>query len=74
MYVLFFKCSLNRRAVTLILELDEGNVSTLVKFVYQSSSFKYDFPSPLYKVRRPSDLEVKFMLKCDQSSWRNGRG
>ena len=33
-YVLFFKCSLNKRAVILILELDEGNASTLVKFEF----------------------------------------
>ena len=35
-----FKCYLNKSAETLILERDEGNVSTLVKFKYQSSSSK----------------------------------
>ena len=39
-YVCFFKCSLNKRAVALILELDKGNISTLVKFEYQNSSSK----------------------------------
>ena len=39
-YVRFFKDSLNMRTVTPILELDESNASTLVKFKYQSSSSK----------------------------------
>ena len=36
----FFKCSLNKRAVTLILILDEGNATTLVQFEFQSSGSK----------------------------------
>ena len=39
-YVHFLKCSLHKRAVTLILELNEGNVSTLVNFEDQSTSSK----------------------------------
>ena len=39
-YVRFFKDSLNKRAVTLILELDETMVYTLVKFEYWSTSSK----------------------------------
>ena len=34
---LFFKDSLNKRAVTPTLELDEGNVSTFTKFEYEHS-------------------------------------
>ena len=33
---------------------------------------KHDFPFPFYKVRRPSELEVKFMLKWDQPEGRRG--
>ena len=40
MLCLFFKDSLNNRAVTPKVVLDEGNASTLVKFKYQNSSFK----------------------------------
>ena len=40
--VRFFKDSLNKRAETSILELDEGSVSLLVKFEYQRSSSKND--------------------------------
>ena len=36
----FFKDSLNKRAETLILELNEALVYTLVKFEYRSSSSK----------------------------------
>ena len=38
----FFKDSLKKRAETLILELNEAFVYTLVKFEYQSSSSKND--------------------------------
>ena len=72
-YVNFFKDALNKRAVTLRLQLDESNVSTLIKFEYQSSRLKINeslkkqtwFPSPLYKVRQTSEMKVKFMWKCD---------
>ena len=33
---------------------------------------KYEFLSSLYKVRRPSELEVKFMLKCDTLGGKGG--
>ena len=71
---LFFSC-LAIFSLCLILELDEGNASTLVKFEYQTSSSKNeqvvektnnDFLSLLYKVRQPSELEIMFMLKFDQ--------
>ena len=39
-YVRFFKDSLNKRAGTPTLELDEGNVSTFAKFEYERSSSK----------------------------------
>ena len=39
-YVCFFKDSLNKRAGTPTLELDEGNVSTFAKFEYERSSSK----------------------------------
>ena len=39
-YVCFFKDSLNKRAGTPTLELDEGNVSTFAKFEYELSSSK----------------------------------
>ena len=39
-YVRFFKDSLNKRAGTPTLELDEGIVSTFAKFEYERSSFK----------------------------------
>ena len=38
--VCFFKYSLNMRAGTPALELDEGNVSTFAKFKYDQSSSK----------------------------------
>ena len=37
-YVRFFKDSLNKRAGTPIMELDEGIVSTFAKFEYERSS------------------------------------
>ena len=37
-YVRFFNDSLNKRAVTPTLELDEGNVSTFAKFEYEHCS------------------------------------
>ena len=39
-YVCFFKDSLNKRAGTPTLELDEDNVSTFAKFEYERSSSK----------------------------------
>ena len=39
-YVRFFKDSLNKRAGTPTLELDEGNESTFAKFEYERSSSK----------------------------------
>ena len=39
-YVRFFKDSLNKRAGTPTLELNEGNVSTFAKFEYERSSSK----------------------------------
>ena len=39
-YVHFFKDSLNKRAGTPIIELDEGIVSTFAKFEYERSSLK----------------------------------
>ena len=39
-YVSFYKDSLNKRAGTPTLELDEGNVSTFAKFEYERSSSK----------------------------------
>ena len=39
-YVCFFKDSLNKRAGTPTLELDEGIVSTFAKFEYKRSSSK----------------------------------
>ena len=39
-YVPFFKDSLNKRAVTPILELDKSNVSTFAKFEYERGSSK----------------------------------
>ena len=39
-YVRFFKDSLNKRAVTPTLELDEGNVYTFAKFEYERGSSK----------------------------------
>ena len=74
-HVQFFKDSLNKRAGTPTLELNEGNVSTFAKFEYERSSSKTErvFEKTnmiscffLYKGRRPSGLEVNFMLKCDQ--------
>ena len=68
----FFKDSLNKRAVTPTLELDEGNVSTFAKVEYERCSSKMEWvfeknkqnlPFPFYKVRQPSELEVDFMLK-----------
>ena len=38
--VCFFKDSLNNRAVTPTLELDEGNVYTFAKFEYERGSLK----------------------------------
>ena len=77
-----YVCSLNKWVVTLILKLNEGIVSNLVKFEYQRSSSqikqflkerkKHDFLSPLYKVRQHSELEVEFMLKYDQAGGRRG--
>ena len=73
-YVRFFKDSLNKRAETPTLELDEGIVSTFAKFEYERSSSKtervfekneHGFPFFLKNGRRPSGLEVNFMLKCD---------
>ena len=39
-YVCFFKDSLNKRAGTPTLELDEGNISPFAKFEYERSSSK----------------------------------
>ena len=39
-YVCFLQDSLNTRAVTPTLELDEGNVSNFAKFEYERSSSK----------------------------------
>ena len=39
-YVRFFNDSLNKRAGTQIIELDEGMVSTFAKFKYERSSLK----------------------------------
>ena len=39
-YVRFFKDSLNKKAGTPIIELDEGIVSTFAKFEYERSSSK----------------------------------
>ena len=49
----FFKFSFNKRAGTLILELDQDNVSILVKFEYYS-------PSPLIE----GELERTNMISC----------
>ena len=58
--------------MTPTLELGEGNVSIFAKFKYERGSSKtgcvfeknkHNFPFPFYKVRQPSQLEVKFMLK-----------
>ena len=40
MFVFFLKDSLNKRAGTPIIELDEGIVSTVAKFKYERSSSK----------------------------------
>ena len=42
MLCLFFQRSLNKRAGTPTLELDEGNASTFAKFEYDRSSSKTD--------------------------------
>ena len=39
-YVCFFKFSLDKKAVTPTLELDEGNVYTFAKFEYERGSSK----------------------------------
>ena len=39
-YVCFFKDSLNKRAVTPTLELNEGNISTFAKFEYERCILK----------------------------------
>ena len=62
-YVHFFEDSFNRRAVTPILELNEGNISTLAMFQYERGSSKikqvfgekkHDFQFLFYKVRQLS--------------------
>ena len=66
-YACFFKDSLNKRAVTPTFELDEGNISIFSKFENKHGSTKTvrtQFPISFYKVRQPSELEVKFMSKC----------
>ena len=70
-HVCFFKDSLNKRAVIPTLELDDGNVSTFAKFEYKTIAQKlneslkkeHNFLFPFYKVRHPSELEDKFILK-----------
>ena len=63
-----------------MLELQQVNVSTLVKFKYKSLALKLNepltnknyFQCPLYKVRQPSKLKVRFILRCDQYGERGG--
>ena len=71
-YVRFFKESINMRAVTPTLELDESNVSTFAKFEYERSSSKTErvFEKTnmilclfFIKVRQPFELQVQLMLK-----------
>ena len=68
--------------MTFILEHDEGNVSSRLSLNIRYVAIKWmslwknkqDFLSHLYKVRQPSELEVKFILKCDQlwgKGWAN---
>ena len=40
--VCFYKCSLNFRAKTLILEFNKAEFSTLIEFKYESSSPLYE--------------------------------
>ena len=77
-----FKNPFNRRTVTPTLEFDEGYVSTFAKFKYERGSSKVEHifektntisHFPFYKVRQPSKLEVRFMLKCCQLGGK-GRG
>ena len=48
-----------------------SNIKAVALKIYESLKSKHDFLSPLYKVRQPSELKVKFMLKCHQPG---GRG
>ena len=57
----------------MILELNEGSASTLVKFEYQYNSSKIhksfekkQFPTFSIQRKTPLELEVKFMFKSDQ--------
>ena len=52
-FIRFFKDSLNKRAGTPTLKLDEGNVSTFAKFKYERSSSKTE-----------QVLEKKNMISC----------
>ena len=55
-YVRFFKDSLNKRARTPTIELDEGNVSTFAKFEYERSSSKTE------RVFEKTNMKILFFL------------
>ena len=56
-YVRFFKDSLNKRAETPTLELDEGIVSTFAKFDYERSSSKTE------RVFEKTNMISRFFLR-----------
>ena len=49
-----------------------SNIRALAFKMNESLKNKHNLLSPLYKVRQPSELEVKFMLKCDQLGGKGG--
>ena len=61
-YVCFFKDSLNRRAVTPTLELNEGNVSTFAKFKYQRDSLKTE-----WVFEKLTQYSISFLLQIKKT-------
>ena len=74
MFDLFLKCSLNKKANALILDLHKityppclsSNIRVEALKMTKSLKEKHDIHTLLNTVRRPTDLEVKFMFKCDR--------